>query len=61
MIEMETGTWEGVRFIRSTPVIYTNAVINKALADSAKRCFGLPILGRKAIHQQALNRLRKRR
>ena len=73
MIDMETGTWEGVRFIAPS----------KALADAAKRHFGLtdgqmsdmsivtpPIapqidpreaLNRKALHRQELDRLRKRR
>lgn len=61
MIEMETGTWEGVRFIRTTPVTSTDAGIKKAIADAAKRRLGLPVLDRKDLHLQALEKLRKRR
>ena len=41
MIDMETGTWEGVRFIESRPVAPSKVVVNNALADAAKRHFGL--------------------
>ena len=41
MIDMETGAWEGVRFIKSRPVAPSRVVISKALADAAKRHFGL--------------------
>ena len=41
MIDMETGTWEGVRFIESRPVAPSKVVVSKALADAAKRHFGL--------------------
>ena len=41
MIDMETGTWEGVRFIESRPVAHSKVVVSKALADAAKRHFGL--------------------
>ena len=61
MIEMEAGTWEGVRFIESRPVAPSRAVVSKALADYAKRQFGLPVMDRKAIHQQELNKLKRRR
>ena len=61
MIEMETGAWEGVRFIRSIPVTPTNPEIKKAIADAAKRRLGLPVLDRKDLHLQALEKLRKRR
>ena len=86
MIEMETGTWEGVRFIKSDPVARFKPIINKAMADIAKRHLGLTddqmeemfivtqpntlqitpqidpreVLNRKALHQQELEKLRKR-
>ena len=61
MIEMEKGAWEGVRIIKSCPVAPSKAVVSKALADYAKRQFGLPVMDRKAIHQQELNKLNRRR
>ena len=61
MIEMETGTWEGLRFIKSRPVVPSEVAVSKALADYAKRQFGLPVMDRKAIHQQELNKLNRRR
>lgn len=41
MIDMETGALEGVRFIESRPVAPSKVAVSKALADAAKRHFGL--------------------
>lgn len=82
MIEMEVGTLEVFRIIESDPVARFKPIIDEALADRAKRHFGLTdeqmsemftvtptfvqkidpaeALNRKRLHQQELEKLRKR-